>query len=76
MKNAAKTLRLILMTATSYMIPFVVAGGILFAVSIMLNGGSVGSDKRLARPAQSDRFRGTRAVHTGSRRLHRVQYSG
>lgn len=38
MKNAAKTLQSHLMTATSYMIPFVVAGGILFAVSIMLNG--------------------------------------
>lgn len=27
-----------LMTATSYMIPFVVAGGILFALSVMLSG--------------------------------------
>ncbi|TQX73758.1 PTS fructose transporter subunit IIC, partial [Clostridioides difficile] len=27
-----------LMTATSYMIPFVVAGGILFALSVTLSG--------------------------------------
>ncbi len=38
MKNVAKELQKHLMTATSYMIPFVVAGGILFSVSIMLNG--------------------------------------
>lgn len=38
MKNAAKEIQRHLMTATSYMIPFVVAGGVLFAISIMLNG--------------------------------------
>lgn len=38
MKNALKNIQKHLMTATSYMIPFVVAGGIIYAVSIMLNG--------------------------------------
>lgn len=38
MKNAAKEVQRHLMTATSYMIPFVVAGGVLFAISIMLSG--------------------------------------
>jgi fructose-specific PTS system IIC-like component len=34
----AKKIQQHLMTATSYMIPFVVAGGVLFALSIMMNG--------------------------------------
>lgn len=38
MKKAAKALQKHLMTATSYMIPFVVAGGIFYSLSIMLNG--------------------------------------
>lgn len=38
MKKVLKEIQSHLMTATSYMIPFVVAGGILYAVSIMLNG--------------------------------------
>lgn len=38
MKHVLKELQRHLMTATSYMIPFVVAGGIFFSVSIMLNG--------------------------------------
>ena len=38
MKKIAKDIQKHLMTATSYMIPFVVAGGILYALSIMLNG--------------------------------------
>lgn len=38
MKKVLKEIQSHLMTATSYMIPFVVAGGILFALSIMLNG--------------------------------------
>lgn len=37
MKKILKDLQRHLMTATSYMIPFVVAGGVLFAVSVMLN---------------------------------------
>ena len=36
--NALKSLQKHLMTSTSYMIPFVVAGGILFAISVMLSG--------------------------------------
>ncbi|KGP72689.1 PTS fructose transporter subunit EIIC [Pontibacillus yanchengensis] len=36
--NALKNLQKHLMTSTSYMIPFVVAGGILFAISVMLSG--------------------------------------
>ena len=38
MKKAAKELQKHLMTATSYMIPFVVAGGILYSLSILLGG--------------------------------------
>ena len=38
MKKILKELQRHLMTATSYMIPFVVAGGILFSLSVMLNG--------------------------------------
>ena len=38
MKNMLKEFQRHLMTATSYMIPFVVAGGILFSLSVMLNG--------------------------------------
>lgn len=38
MRDAVKSFQKHLMTATSYMIPFVVAGGIIFAVSVMLNG--------------------------------------
>lgn len=38
MKKILKEIQSHLMTATSYMIPFVVAGGILYAVSIMLSG--------------------------------------
>ena len=38
MKKIAKSLQKHLMTATGYMIPFVVAGGILFALSVMLSG--------------------------------------
>lgn len=38
MKKILKEIQSHLMTATSYMIPFVVAGGILYALSIMLNG--------------------------------------
>lgn len=36
--NTLRYLQKHLMTATSYMIPFVVAGGILFALSVMLSG--------------------------------------
>lgn len=38
MKKAAQELQRHLMTATSYMIPFVVAGGILYSLSILLAG--------------------------------------
>lgn len=38
MKALLKEIQAHLMTATSFMIPFVVAGGILYALSIMLNG--------------------------------------
>lgn len=38
MKKVLKDIQQHLMAATSYMIPFVVAGGILFSLSIMLNG--------------------------------------
>lgn len=38
MKKTLKFLQKHLMTATSYMIPFVVAGGILFALSVTLSG--------------------------------------
>ena len=38
MKKAAKELQKHLMTATSYMTPFVVAGGILYSLSILLGG--------------------------------------
>ena len=38
MKNALKELQKHLMTATSYMILFVVPGGIFYALSIMMNG--------------------------------------
>lgn len=38
MKNVIKGFQKHLMTATSYMIPFVVAGGILFSLSVMLSG--------------------------------------
>ena len=38
MKNALKDVQKHLMTATSYMILFVVPGGIFYALSIMMNG--------------------------------------
>lgn len=41
-----------LMTATGYMIPFVVAGGIIFAIAVMLNGHSQPTTGWLGKLAQ------------------------
>ena len=37
MRNALRTLKKHILTGTSHMIPFIVAGGILYSVSLMLN---------------------------------------
>lgn len=41
MKKTGKALQKHLLTATSYMIPFLVAGGIIYSLAIMLNGSTV-----------------------------------
>ena len=38
MKKRGKELQRHLLTATSYMIPFLVAGGIIYSLAILLNG--------------------------------------
>ncbi len=48
--NILKTTRLHLMTGVSYMVPFVVAGGILLAIGVMITGeGSVPKDGTFAK---------------------------
>lgn len=57
MKEQLRILKKHILTGTSHMIPFIVAGGILFSLAVMLNpegGGNAGD--RLAGRTGTDRF--------------------
>lgn len=73
MKEQLKTLKKHILTGTSHMIPFIVAGGILFSLAVMLNpAGSGYPGDRLAGRAGADRSWRTDAVCSDPGRLHRL----